>query len=261
MRGGVLAAGPVRALIVILGIGLVVLIPLRHAPADIPGSATLVASASRVTYGQEVSLTGQVEAGVDCSSGRTVELLRKTAGTDTWETIDSTTSGVDGGFSFAESPPHTAGYEALVLERSGDAPCADIFSPTVTVAVTAAVTLTSSSPATAAGECARLTVTVSPDKTGQNVLIQRHRDWGWQRIDTDVLGPGSVVLARPCFAWGDLGTVSLRARWPSQDVRNDSGVSAPIPLQIVKARWMRQIDDLTSGLRMSVSVREAGSYL
>src|SRR5437867_1584569 len=135
MRRGVLALGPVRALIVVLGIGLVGLIPLRHAPADIPGSASLLASASRVIYGEGVVLTGQVEAGADCTAGRTVQLQRMTAGTDTWETVDSTTSGSDGVFSFSESPPHTAGYQALALSTGGDVPCADIISPTVHVAV------------------------------------------------------------------------------------------------------------------------------
>jgi D-alanyl-D-alanine carboxypeptidase/D-alanyl-D-alanine-endopeptidase (penicillin-binding protein 4) len=261
MRRGVLAVGPVRALVVVLGIGLVGLIPLRHAPADIPGSVTLFASAPRVNYGEGVLLSGHVEAGADCSAGRTVQLQRMTAGTDTWEPVGSTTSGSDGGFSFSQSPPHTAGYQALVLSTDGDAGCSDIVSPTVTVAVGAAVTLTPASPSTAAGECAGLSVAVSPDKTGQNVVIQRHRDWGWQRIHTDTLRPGSVAPARPCFGWGDLGSVQLRARWPSQDPSNDAGLSTPITLQVVKSRWMREIDGLTAGIPMSVSVGEAGSYL
>ena len=261
MRRGVVSARAVRALIVVLGIGLVALIPVRHAPAEIPGSASLAASSSHVTFGESVELAGQVEAGSDCSSGRTVQLLRRTAGTDTWEAIDSTTSGLDGAFAFAPSPPHTAGYQALVPGTDGDVPCAEIASPTASVAVAAAVTLTPASYSVAAGECATLSVSVSPDKTGQAVWIQRHRSWGWQRIQTVPLGQGSVAVARPCFRWGDLGALSIRARWPSQDELNEVGKSSPLTLQIVKARWMRRIDRLTAGIRMSVSVREAGSYL
>ncbi len=261
MQRGVVSAGPVRALIVVLGIGLVGLIPVRHAPADIPGSASLAASASHVSFGESVELAGRVEAGSECSSGRTVQLLRRTAGTDPWEPIDSTTSGLAGNFAFALVPQHTAGYEALIPGTEGDVACARITSPIVSVAVAAAVTLTPGSLSASAGECATLTVSVSPDKTGQAVWIQRHRSRGWQRIQTAALGEGSVVVARPCFRWGDMGTLSLRARWPRQDQLNEAGTSSPIALRIVKARWMRRIDRLTAGIRMSVSVREAGAYL
>jgi len=261
MRRGIVSAGPVRALIVVFGIGLVGLIPVRHAPAEIPGSASLAASSSLVTFGQGVDLTGQVEAGSECSSGRTVQLLRWHPGSDTWEPVDSTSTAPDGGFAFAQSPPHTAAYEALVPATDGDVPCAEITSSIVAVAVAVAVVQSVASTSVAAGECATLTVSISPDKTGQVVWIQRRRSWGWQRIQTVPLGEGSVAVARPCFAWGDLGTVRLRARWPSQDELNEPGAGSPIAIQIVKAGWMRRIDRLTAGTRMSVSVREAGAYL
>lgn len=261
MRRGVVSTGRVRALIVVFGIGLVGLIPLRHAPADIPGSASLAASTSHVTFGESVDLSGQVDAGSECSSGRTVLLLRRTVGNDTWEPIDSTTSGQDGSFAFAHSPPHTASYEALLPATDGDVSCAEITSPIVSVAVSAAVTLMPASTSVSAGECATLTVSVSPDKTGQAVWIQRRRSWGWQRIQTVPLGEGSVAVAQSCFRWGDLGALWLRARWPSQDELNEAGNGAPEALQIVKARWMNRIDRLTAGIRMSVSVRETGAYL
>jgi serine-type D-Ala-D-Ala carboxypeptidase/endopeptidase (penicillin-binding protein 4) len=261
MRRGVFSTGAVRALIVVLGIGLVGLISVRRAPAEIPGSASLAASSSRVTFGEEVEIAGQVEAGSECSSGRSVQLLRRTSGTDPWEAIDSTTSGPDGAFAFALSPRHTAGYQALVPATDGDAACAEIASPIVSVAVAVAVTQGVASISVAAGECATLTVSVSPDKTGQVVWIQRRRSWGWQRIQTVPLAEGSVALARPCFAWGDLGGLSLRVRWPRQDELNEASNGSPIALQIVKAGWMRLIDRLTAGIRMSVSVREAGGYL
>lgn len=208
--------GPVRALIVVLGIGLVGLIPARHAPALIPGSASLAASSSHVTFGQEVEFAGDVEAGAECSSGRTVHLLRRYSGSDTWETVSSSTTDLDGGFSFAHSPRHTAAYEALVPTTEGDVPCAEIISDVVSVAVAAALTLTSASASVSAGECATLTVSVAPDKTGQAVWIQRRRSYGWQRIKTVPLGQGSLAVARPCFAWGDLGTLRLRALWPTR---------------------------------------------
>jgi D-alanyl-D-alanine carboxypeptidase/D-alanyl-D-alanine-endopeptidase (penicillin-binding protein 4) len=261
MRRGVFSSRAVRALIVVLGIGVVGLIPIRHAPAEIPGSATLAASPSHVTSGQEVAFTGQVEAGPECSSGRIVELLRRHPGSDTWEAVGSTTAGVDGGFALALSPPHTALYEALVPSTDGDVPCAEIDSPIVSVTVAVAVTQSLASASVAAGECAALTVSISPDKTGQVIWIQRRRPNGWQRILTVSLREGSVVVARPCFAWGDLGSVAIRARWPSQDDLNETGTGSPVALQIVKARWMRRIDQLVGGIRMSVSVREAGSYL
>jgi D-alanyl-D-alanine carboxypeptidase/D-alanyl-D-alanine-endopeptidase (penicillin-binding protein 4) len=213
-----------------------------------------------VTFGESVEFAGEVEAGSQCSSGRTVQLLRRTAGAD-WEAIDSAPSGLDGDFAFALSPPRTARYEALVPATDGDVACAEIVSPIVSVAVPAAVTLTPAATSVSAGECATLIVTVSPDKTGQMVWIQRRRSWGWQRIQTVPLGEGSVAVARPCFRWGDLGALWLRARWPTQDELNETGNASPTALRIVKARWMRRIDRLTADIRMSVSVREAGAYL
>lgn len=265
MRRGIVSAGPVRALIVLVGIGLIGLIPVGHAPAEIPGSASLAASSSHLTFGQEVEFAGRVEAGSECSSGRSVQLLRRHPGTDPWEAVGSTISDLDGGFAFALSPPQTATYEALVPATEGEVPCAEITSPIVSVAVAVAVavavTHSLASPSVAAGECATLIVSVSPGKAGQEVRIQRRRAWGWQRIQTVPLGEGSVAVARPCFAWEDLGPVWLRARWPRQDELNEVGTSSPIALQIVKARWMRRIDHLTAGIPMSVSLREAGAYL
>src|SRR5919108_5684550 len=119
MRRGVLSGGPVRVLIVLVGIGLVGLIQVRDAPAQIPGSATLAASPSHVTFGEEVSFTGRVEAGSDCSAGRAVDLLRRRAGSDTWEPVGSTTSDRDGAFTLAESPSNTAEYEAFLPATDG----------------------------------------------------------------------------------------------------------------------------------------------
>ncbi len=261
MRWGVLSGVRIRALIVAVGIGLVGLIPIRHAPAEIPGAASLSVSPSRVVFGEPAHFSGWVEAGSDCSAGRAVHLLRRHADTDPWEAVASTTSGPEGEFAFELSPPHTASYEAMVSATEGDVACAEITSPVVSAAVATSVMQTPASSSVAAGECATLFVTVSPDKTGQTVWIQRRRAGKWQRILTVPLGEGSVVVARPCFVWGDLGTVEVRARWPNQDGFNETGTSAPIALQIVKARWMRRIDSLTAGLRMSVSVREGGAYL
>jgi D-alanyl-D-alanine carboxypeptidase/D-alanyl-D-alanine-endopeptidase (penicillin-binding protein 4) len=261
MRWGVLSGARIRVLVVALGIGLVALIPIRHAPAEIPGSASLAVSPSQVVLGEPVRFSGRVEAGSDCSSGRAVHLLRRLADTDPWEAIASTSSGLEGDFAFDLSPPHTASYEAVVSATDGDIACAEITSPVVSSAVAAAVAQTTASSSVAAGECATLFVSVAPDKSGQAVWIQRRRAEKWQRILTVPLGEGSVVVARPCFVWRDLGTVEVRARWPSQDGLNETGTSTPIALQIVKARWMRRIDSLTAGLRMSVSVREAGAYL
>jgi D-alanyl-D-alanine carboxypeptidase/D-alanyl-D-alanine-endopeptidase (penicillin-binding protein 4) len=112
-----------------------------------------------------------------------------------------------------------------------------------------------------AGNCAELSITVSPDKTGQVVRVQRKRPWGWRTITTVTLGEGSAAVASPCFGWDDMGTVRLRARWPAQDALNAAASGPTLSLDVVKARWMRDIDGLTAGGAVSVSVREAGEYL
>jgi D-alanyl-D-alanine carboxypeptidase/D-alanyl-D-alanine-endopeptidase (penicillin-binding protein 4) len=205
-----------------------------------------------------VGVSGLVEAAPDCAADRGIELHRLTAGASSWELVEPGATGPDGAFAFSVAPEHTAVYRAVAPPTEA---CAEVVSPEALVSVAVLVENLLASTVLGAGNCAQLSVTVSPDKTGQVVRIQRKRAWGWQTIATATLEQGSAAVASPCFGWDDMGTVRLRARWPAQDALN-AGASGPgLSLDVVKAKWMRDIDRLTAGRAVSVSVREAGEFL
>ncbi|MEX2101011.1 MAG: D-alanyl-D-alanine carboxypeptidase, partial [Actinomycetota bacterium] len=118
----------------------------------------------------------------------------------------------------------------------------------------ATVTLALSTRKLPAGSCLDATITVGPDRTGQDVQLQRATREGWRTIARIPLGPGSQALVRTCMHWSDLGTVRLRSRWPRQDADNETGVSAIKDVKVVKARWMRKIDRLVRKRSIGVSV-------
>ena len=63
------------------------------------------------------------------------------------------------------------------------------------------------------GRCDDATVTVTPDKTGQQVAVQRLENGAWSTFATGTLGAGSTATIPLCFGWGSLGIVPLRAAW------------------------------------------------
>jgi serine-type D-Ala-D-Ala carboxypeptidase/endopeptidase (penicillin-binding protein 4) len=121
----------------------------------------------------------------------------------------------------------------------------------------ATVTMDLASPWTVPGRCDDATVTVSPDKTGQQVEVQRLSDGAWSAFATGTLGPGSTVTIPLCFGWGALGIVSLRAAWES-DGANESATSPPADLPVRRATWMAHISRLASRHSMSISVSDQG---
>jgi D-alanyl-D-alanine carboxypeptidase len=121
----------------------------------------------------------------------------------------------------------------------------------------ATVTLEMAADQTVPGRCDGATVTVSPDKTGQQVEVQRLLDGAWSALATGTLGPGSTVTIPLCFGWGALGTVTLRAAWETDGV-NDSATSPPVDLSVHRASWMLRLSRLASGHSMSISVSDHG---
>lgn len=248
----------VRALITVLAVGFAGLSFPWPAAAQEPGTATLASSVERITAGEPLGLSGRVEADPGCAADRPVELEGLTAGGSSWEPVDARLTDQAGGFAFSLQPAHTASYRAVAAATET---CGEVVSSEVVVTVAALVANALGSAVLGAGNCARLTVAVSPDKTGQLVRIQRRRPWGWRTISTVELGEGSTAVASPCFGWQDMGTVRLRARWLAQDPLNEPASGPAQALEVVKARWMRRIDRITAGLPVSVSVRDAGHFL
>jgi serine-type D-Ala-D-Ala carboxypeptidase/endopeptidase (penicillin-binding protein 4) len=125
----------------------------------------------------------------------------------------------------------------------------------------ATVTLSLSSRSVAAGDCVLTTTVVDPNKTGQDVWVQRRRgDGAWETVATPTLSAHSWARADVCVGWGDLGTLRLRSVWPAKDPDNE-GVSSTPDLRVGRARWMRRIERLARGRAVSVSIGLDGEFL
>src|SRR5438093_12716892 len=66
-----------------------------------PGSATLAASSTQITYGGFVRLTGGIQSSdQDCMAGRQVELQAQHPGEVAWTAVVAKSTAADGTFSF-----------------------------------------------------------------------------------------------------------------------------------------------------------------
>ena len=125
----------------------------------------------------------------------------------------------------------------------------------------AAVTATLDRTELGAGGCALLTVGVQPPKPGATVRVEQATSSGWDVVAEPVLDEASWAEVPRCHGWSSIGDAfSLRASYAG-DAADGPGVSAVVTLEVIKARWMRRLDRMTAGRRISVSVREAGSFL
>jgi D-alanyl-D-alanine carboxypeptidase len=119
------------------------------------------------------------------------------------------------------------------------------------------VTLSLAASATVPGRCDDATVTVAPDKAGQDVTIQRLVGSTWTVLETASLQPGSTVTVPLCFGWGALGTVPLRSAWQSDGV--DAGdTSSRVDLSVRRAPWMVKVEQLAGSHSISISIADNG---
>jgi D-alanyl-D-alanine carboxypeptidase len=129
--------------------------------------------------------------------------------------------------------------------------------PAVAALPPATATLHLAAPTTVPGRCDDATVTVSPDKTGQAVTIQRLLGSTWRTLATATLQPGSTVTIPLCFGWGGLGTVPLRSSWQSDGLH--AGDTSPrIDLPVRRAPWMVRVSQLADGHSISISIADNG---
>ena len=241
----------------------VLVVPLAGAPASAgPGTATLEASATRIRHGDTVTFSGALATVDVCLAGRTATLQRMQPGEVEWQDAGTTATGAGGGFSVGTLPDEIADYRALIhAETRGAVPCEEVVSPTVGIEVEAAVTVTFSRNPMPASGCVRVRLAVLPAKPGQEVVIQRLRRDAWTTEDRPILSSSSTASLQVCMAWREIGGHRFRAHWPRQDDRNLAATSPSRRLGVVKAAWMRKIDEIASRFGMGVSVREAGAYL
>lgn len=242
-----------------LALALVAVASLVAVPAHAAdGTIELTASASLVTYGDSVTLSGSLAGGEGCTAGRALQLEWEVAGSSAFETVAEGAAGTDGSFSFEQTRAHSGGYR---VTASASGPCPQIGSASVPVRVRVHLDSALVGGPLTAGSCVDFTTTVSPPKPGQSVDLQRKGSDGWTDLQTLTLDAESFARARPCFGWEDVGIVRLRMRWDAPDLLNESNTGPALAFQLDEAEWMRRIDALVAGRAMSVSVGEADAFL
>jgi D-alanyl-D-alanine carboxypeptidase len=232
--------------------------PVMHAAGGGPITMSLTASPTAITYGDQTELSGAIAGDPSCQGPRSAQLEWRHAGTTTWADVTSTMTGGDGSFSFVDGEAANGTYR---VRLPADGSCVEALSLGVSVLVRPNLDATLVASSLVAGSCPRVSVTISPDKSGQNVLLQRLVGTTWQTIQSLTLDASSSATAKPCFGWDDIGVVHLRLRWPKQDPSNAPSTSIDLAFRISKSWWMQRIDQLVAGHATSVSVGLAGSFL
>jgi len=228
------------------------------AEAGGPQTASLVASPPAITVGDTVQLSGAVGQDPSCLGPRPVQLEWQRADSASWTVVASSDTAADGTFAITDGPQYSGAYRVSLAAVGG---CQAAGSDPVAVGVRTLVDSSLIASSLTAGSCPTIHATVSPDKSGQNVELQRLSGSAWQTVETLALDASSSASTSPCFGWEDIGVVRLRVRWPKQDEVNEPAIGIVLALRIEKADWMRRIDHLVAGRAVSVSVGDEGSFL
>ena len=250
----------IRRLLRVFVVLVVTMAPVVLVPSAIAGSASvgLSASAKTVTFGNDVTLSGEVTGDPSCDGDRAVELLWRDADSPGFTIVAQGTTAADGTFVFVQSQPHTGRYRA-VLPLVGE--CVRTVSDDVLVRVRALVDASLISGSSEAGSCVDVFVVVLPSKPGQVVDLQERAGGTWTTVETLLLNGDGEGRANPCLGWDDVGIVRYRARWVPQDDLNLVGTSPTLAFEVTEAGWMLRIDELVRRRVMSVSVSEGDEYL
>lgn len=200
-------------------------------PAQQPRTISLFASKNEVTSGDEVDFEGQIfSAGSGCS-GRDefVRLLRRPAGSDTFENFLSELTGEDGRYRFAGVRiERNADYKALAPSHDS---CAAAESSTVTVTARARVSIAANDKTPERGSTVRIFGRVSPGDPNSKVRLQQRRGGGWETVLGDRLNRRS----RYVFVFEATGpkTQRYRVHWLGSN-ENEPGTSRELTLKLHK---------------------------
>ncbi len=184
-------------------------------------------AASRITYGQSTRLVGkltdaQSDAGL---SGKELRFYKMGPGATTWALFTHLTTAADGSYSLPVSPRVNTRYEvrfAGSTQRLGS-----VSAPT-RIMVAPRVSLWASSTQGPVGTTFRLSTSVSPNKAGHTVVLQRLVDGAWKRVTSKTLSSTS----RATFAVAPRkGTYAYRIYLPG-DQTNASALSPTIKLRV-----------------------------
>lgn len=201
-------------------------LPVVIQQTQVPGF-TIATTAPVIPNGQPVTISGTLdEPGTATPEPNTsVSLWGHMPGAGQFREISTATTGPDGAYSFPGVQSRT---NALYQVRTTFAP--HRHSAILFEGVQDAITLASSSPSSRVDGHVTFTGTVSPDKSGHIVLLQKQgADGDWHTVAVRRVGPGSTFQ----FVWtfGTPGDKTFRARISGGPV-NVGGASAPVSVQV-----------------------------
>ena len=199
------------------------------APAPSPTAApelSLAASPSGLVAGDVtvLSATLGVPGQALGIAGEDLTLSASAAGESAFTPLAETTTGTDGSVAFSESPTTTTTYQ---VDLAGSADWAPAFAQT---SVTVAPRVTLTAPAAVFGwRVVRFAVTVSPQRPGAAVVLERRRGHVWTPWHKLTLGADSTVAAR--FRATAVGRFAFRVVIAA-DAGHSAGASAGIAVRV-----------------------------
>ena len=249
-----------------------VLLTILAVPSALAETATATLSVSKpiVDLGDHVHVSGSITGDPGCTGGRPVTLQWRPGDSAGFATIDHGTTTVDGAFAFDQSQPHTGRYRAMFPENGI---CLAATTNLVLVRVREMVDAALVSGPNGHRSCVDIAVTITPERPGQIIQLQRNRRSGWKVMDRLTLNPLSEALASPCFSSDDAGVVRLRARWVAQDDLNETSSSPVLGFEVGAARsaartaprtsgrWTDAIDRAIGGRAVSVAIGQGDVIL
>ena len=178
---------------------LTIVVQQREKPAFTLNTASPV-----IAEGQSVQLSGTLDkAGTTTPEGGVLITLYGHTATGKWKAAGTTTTASDGSYSFTVSPAFNTVYRATTKPGRSSAP--------LNQGVRDIVTITDSSSTSEVGDTVTFAGTVTPNKVGHAIFLQRlGEDGAWHDVAFTHVGSGSVYSFT--YRFGKTGTDEFRAR-------------------------------------------------
>lgn len=204
-------------------------VPIVIQQTEVP-DFTIQTSDPIVANQQPVTISGTLYQPGSTTSGEpntSVSLFERVPGTRPFREVTTTTTGSDGSYQFANVVSST---NELYQVRTTFAPArhtAALFEGVQDV-----VTMASSSPTSTVGGHVTFSGSVSPDKAGHLIYLQRlGKDGNWHTVEVRFVAPNSTFA----FVWtfGTAGTKEFRARITGGPV-NVGSASPPVTITVTQ---------------------------
>jgi hypothetical protein len=185
---------------------------------QVPGFS-INASATSIDFGQSVTISGVLDGGANTS----VTLFGREERGGPFIPLAAGTTDATGAYSFTQSPVRNAVYEVHVTTTPATR-TAQLF-----VGVHDVVSITASTTSGKVGDGVMFTGTVTPDKTGHVIFLQRLDGGVWRTVVVGRVGAGSnYALA---YVLDSPGQVQFRALVPGGP-RNQRGISSAVTVAV-----------------------------